>query len=53
MYYVTMFLGFLTPLPFLITFSSEPNQKLPFSDPSPLLRLRNTWTVPKGPDSKY
>ena len=28
-------LGFLTPVPFVITFSTERNQKLPFSDPPP------------------
>ena len=51
MYYVIKILGFLTPspLPFVITFSTECNQKLSFSDPpSPLLWLRNTWMVPRG-----
>ena len=35
MYYVIKILGFLTlpPPPFVITFSTECNQKLPFSDP--------------------
>ena len=39
MYYVIKIWGFLTPppFPFVITFSTERNQKLPFSDPpSPL-----------------
>ena len=37
MYYVIKILGFLTPPPppFAITFSTERNQKLPFSDPPP------------------
>ena len=41
MYYVIKIWGFLTisPLPFVITFSNERNQKLPFSDPPPLLLI--------------
>ena len=35
MCYVIKIWGFLTPLPFLITFSTERNQKLPFYDPPP------------------
>ena len=35
MYYVIIIWGFLTPVPFVITFSTERNQKLPFSDPHP------------------
>ena len=50
MYYVIKILGFLTPLPFMITFSNKHNQKLPFSDPLPLLPfcnyVRNTWMFP-------
>ena len=39
--------GFSTPLPFVITFSTERNLKLQFSDPSsPFLRLRKTWMFP-------
>ena len=41
MYYVIKILDFLTPLPFVITCSTERNQKLP------LLWLRNTWMFPK------
>ena len=38
MYYVIVIWGFLTPTPlrFVITLSTERNQKLPFSDPPPL-----------------
>ena len=46
-------LGFsdLPPLPFVITFSTERNQNLPFCDPPPfppLLWQRNTWMIPKA-----
>ena len=37
MYYVIKIWGFLTPLPFVITFSSEHNQQLSFSDPPPFV----------------
>ena len=39
MYYVIKILGFLAPPPppFVITFSTERNQKLPFSAPSPFV----------------
>ena len=41
MYYLIKVLGFLTPLLFVITFSTELNQKLPFSDfPNKQTKLR-------------
>ena len=35
MYYAIKIWGLLTPLPFMITFSIERKQKLPFPDPPP------------------
>ena len=51
MYYVIMILGYLSPPPgppppFVITFSTERNQKLPFSDPplAPFV-IAYTWNM--------
>ena len=53
MYYVIMIWSFLTPLPFVITFSNDLNQTLPFTEPRPpspplFLWWLNKWMFPKN-----